>query len=71
MVVYDNDYNTEDEVVMILQRATSCTLEQAELETWEVHHLGKSVVHHSSKIECLQVAEIIRIIGIDVRVIEE
>ena len=30
VIVYDNDKNTWDEVVMILQKATGCTQEEAE-----------------------------------------
>jgi ATP-dependent Clp protease adapter protein ClpS len=71
VIVYDNDKNTWDEVVMILQKATGCTLEEAEIETWEVDNLGKSVVHHSGKEECDRVAGIIRTIGIRVEVVEE
>lgn len=71
VIVYDNDYNTWDEVTMILQKATGCTLEEAEIETWEVDNLGKSVVHHGSKEECQRAAGIIRTIGIRVEVVEE
>lgn len=71
VIVYDNDHNTVDQVIMILQKATGCTLEEAEIETWEVHHLGKSVVHHGSQEECERVAGIIRTIGIRVEVVEE
>jgi ATP-dependent Clp protease adapter protein ClpS len=71
VIVYDNDKNTWDEVVMILQKATGCTLEEAEIETWEVDNLGKSVVHHGGKEECDRAAGIIRTIGIRVEVVEE
>ncbi len=70
VVVYDNDKNTVDQVIMILQKATACTLEEAEIETWEVHHLGKSVVHHGGHAACEQAAGIIRTIGIRVEVVE-
>ena len=71
VIVYDNDKNTWDEVVMILQKATGCTLEEAEIETWEVDNLGKSVVHHGGQEECERAADIIRAIGIRVEVVEE
>lgn len=71
VIVYDNDVNTADEVVMILRKATACTQEEAEIEMWEVHNLGKSVVHHGSKEECERVASIIRTIGIRVEVVED
>ena len=71
VVVYDNDVNSQDQVVMILIQATSCTQEEAEIEMWEVDNLGKSVVHHGGKGECERVAGIIRTIGIRVEVVEE
>ena len=66
VIVFDNDHNTWEQVISILMLATECTLEEAEMETWEVHHLGKSLVHHGSEEECEKVAEIIRTIGIRV-----
>ena len=71
VIVYDNDVNTYDDVVEVLLKATDCSLEEAEIETWEVDHLGKSVVHHGGKEECNRVAGIIRTIGIRVEVVEE
>ena len=71
VIVYDNDKNTWDQVVTILQKATSCPLEEAEIETWEVDNLGKSVVHHAGQEECERAAGIIRTIGIRVEVVED
>ncbi|MEZ0324863.1 MAG: ATP-dependent Clp protease adaptor ClpS [Fimbriimonas sp.] len=71
VTVYDNDHNTMEEVTHILMAATGCSLPEAEMETWEVHHLGKSVVHHGSKEECTEAAAIIATIGIKVVVTSE
>jgi ATP-dependent Clp protease adapter protein ClpS len=71
VVVYDNEVNTFDEVMLILQKATGCSLEEAAIETWEVHYLGKSVVHHGGREECERAAGIIRTIGIRVEVVED
>lgn len=68
VIVFDNPVNTWDEVILILQKATACTLEEAQMETWEVHHLGKSIVHHSDREECERVASVIRTIKIQVEV---
>ncbi len=68
VIVFDNDANTFAEVIDILIEATGCTMEEASLETWEVHHLGRSVVHHGDQPECERVAAIIRRIGIEVGV---
>jgi ATP-dependent Clp protease adapter protein ClpS len=71
VTVFDNDHNTVEEVIMILMIATGCTLDEAELETWEVHHLGSSVVHHGTQEVCERVAATIREIGIKVEVTQE
>lgn len=70
VVVYDNDHNTYEEVTGILMQATGCPLEEAEMETWEVDNLGKSVVHHAGREECERAAAVIRTIGIRVEVVE-
>lgn len=71
VIVYDNDFNTMNEVMGVLMRATGCTEDEAFIETWEIHYLGKSVVHHGDRQVCDHVAEVIRTIGIEVDVLEE
>lgn len=71
VTVFDNDRNTFEQVIGILMLATACSVDEAQMEAWEVHHLGQSVVHHSGKEECERVAETIRTIGIRVTVTEE
>ena len=71
VIVYNNDHNTYAEVISILMQATACTQEEAEIETWEIDHLGQSVVHHGAQEECERVAAVIRTIGIHVEVIED
>lgn len=68
VVVYNNDTNTYEEVILILLLATHCTEEEAAIETWEIDHLGQSVVHIAGEEECQSVAEVIRTIGIKVEV---
>lgn len=71
VVVFDNDYNTVEQVVDILMAATACSVHEAEMEAWEIHHLGKSCVHHGDHQVCASVAEIIATIGIRVEVLAE
>jgi ATP-dependent Clp protease adapter protein ClpS len=68
VIVFNNEVNTYDEVILILQKATGCTLEEAEMETWEIDHTGRSVVHHGDQAECERAAAIIATIGIQVAV---
>ena len=71
VTVFDNETNTVEEVVSILLLATGCSLEEAEIETWEIHNLGQSVVHHGGQAACEEVAGVVRQIGIRVTVTEE
>src|SRR5580658_1053048 len=71
VTVFNNEYNTWDEVVHILMVATGCSEDEADMETWEVDNLGKSVVHHGGQEVCETAAEIIAQIGIRVEVSEE
>lgn len=68
VTVFNNDYNTWDEVIAILCLATGCGRDEAEMETWEIDRLGKSIVHHGDQPECEKAAGIIRTIGIKVSV---
>jgi ATP-dependent Clp protease adaptor protein ClpS len=70
VTVFNNDYNTWDEVVFILMAATGCDEEEANIETWEIDNLGRSVVHQGPKEICETAAEIIAKIGIRVEVSE-
>ena len=71
VTVYNNEHNTYDEVMMILMVATECDAEEAYMETWEIDHLGKSVVHRACEKDCLSVADVIASIGIEVQVSED
>ncbi|MBV6458092.1 MAG: hypothetical protein HONBIEJF_01215 [Fimbriimonadaceae bacterium] len=71
VTVYNNDYNTYDQVIGILVVATRCSMDEASMETWEVDHLGQSVVHQASEEECRKVASVISTIGIRVDVTKE
>ena len=71
VVVYNNETNTYDEVIMVLMAATGCSAEEAYIETWEIDHFGKCAVHYAPETECLCAAGIIARIGIKVEVTEE
>lgn len=71
VVIYNNDTTGYDEVIMILMKATSCTREEAEIETWEAHTYGKADVFFSSQEKCQQAAEIISSIGVHTEVHKE
>lgn len=71
VTVFNNEVNTYEEVISILLIATRCTPEEAFIETWEIDHLGKSVVHQGGEKECRSAADVIATIGIKVEVSED
>jgi ATP-dependent Clp protease adaptor protein ClpS len=71
VVIFNNDYTPVDMVVLALIRATACTLQEAEMETWEAHNFGKAPVHFASKNECEKAATIISSIGVKTEVSPE
>jgi ATP-dependent Clp protease adaptor protein ClpS len=70
-VIYDNEYNTLDEVVVILMAATGCCYEEAYCEMWEAHTFGKANCHYGSEAECRRVADTISAIGVRTEVCKE
>jgi ATP-dependent Clp protease adaptor protein ClpS len=71
VTVYDNPHNTYEEVISILMIATGCNEEEAAIETWEIDHLGQSVVHRASEDTCEATASTIMKIGIRAEVSQE
>ncbi|MGI8924797.1 MAG: ATP-dependent Clp protease adaptor ClpS [Fimbriimonadales bacterium] len=71
VTVFNNDFNTWEEVMTILQMATGCGPDEAYIETWEIDSLGASVVHNAGKAECSEAAGVIGTIGIKVTVSED
>jgi len=68
VVIFNNDHNSFDEVILALVGATGCTLEEASLEAWEAHTYGQAPVHFSDQDECEMVAEQIARIGVQTEV---
>lgn len=70
VTAFNNDTNSFEQVIEILMKATGCSKQEADMETWEIHHLGKSVVHSGSFDECSTVGSIISSIGVMVEISE-
>lgn len=71
VVIFNNQTNTFDEVILALMRATGCDKAEAEIEAWEADHYGKAPVHFATKAECEQVASVISSIGVKTEVLPE
>jgi ATP-dependent Clp protease adaptor protein ClpS len=71
VTIYNNDHNNFGEVIGVLMRATQCSREEAEIETWEAHQYGKAPVHFADRGECEVTAEVISSIGVRTEVTPE
>lgn len=70
VMIFNDDITPYDAVVAILMVATGCSLEEAEMETWEAHHHGRALVHYGTNAECNRVASTIESIGVKTKVVE-
>ncbi len=70
-LIYNNDYNTFDEVIQAIMQATGCSFQEAYIETWEAHTFGKAPIHFASQEECLRVARVVSKIGVKTEVCKE
>jgi ATP-dependent Clp protease adapter protein ClpS len=71
VVIFDNSFNTMDEVITVLMQATNCDFNEAYMEMWEAHHFGKASVHFGSKEVCDEVANVISEVGVETQVTQE
>jgi ATP-dependent Clp protease adaptor protein ClpS len=68
VILYNDEWHTFDEVEYILQKATGCSLEQAEAIAWEVHTKGRTICYSGTFEECERVAAIISAIRLQVEI---
>ncbi|MDX1934632.1 MAG: ATP-dependent Clp protease adaptor ClpS [Capsulimonadales bacterium] len=66
VILYNDDWHTFDDVIMILQKATGCSLEKGAAIAWEVHTRGRAICFSGTKEECDRVAAIIASIRLQV-----
>jgi ATP-dependent Clp protease adaptor protein ClpS len=66
VILYNCDCHTGEEVVLQLQKATGCTLEEAEWIMVEAHTTGRAVAFSGTEEECERVAGILRSIKLQV-----
>jgi len=64
VIIYNNSVTAFDEVIEIIMLATSCSFDEARIETWEAHTFGQAAVHYASEAECARVAATIASIGV-------
>ena len=66
--IIDNDFNTYQEVMDITRAALGITKDKAYAIAWEVDHKGSCVVAEGPRPDAEAIAQIIRLIGIEVQV---
>jgi len=60
VILYNDDWHGQDEVVLQIQKATGCDLEKAVLIMLEAHYKGRAVCYHGGRAECQRVANVLR-----------
>ena len=66
VILYNCDCHTFDEVILQLQKSTSCGLEKAELIAAEAHLQGRAIAYTGESRECERVAASLRSIKLQV-----
>lgn len=66
VILYNDDYHGFDEVILQLQKATGCSLEQAVAITAEAHNTGRAIAFTGTHEECERVAGVLRQIRLQV-----
>lgn len=64
VLIFNNEFNSFDEVIGMLMKATGCMAEEAYIEAWEAHTYGKAPCHFAERTECEVVAAMISTIGV-------
>lgn len=60
VILYNDDWHSQDEVVLQLQKATGCDIPTAIVIMFEAHTTGRAVCFKGEREECHRVARILR-----------
>ncbi|MDQ2732943.1 MAG: ATP-dependent Clp protease adaptor ClpS [Armatimonadota bacterium] len=66
VILYNDDYHGMDEVILQVQKATGCSLEEALVITFTAHEEGRAVAFEGTEEECERVAGVLRQIKLQV-----
>jgi ATP-dependent Clp protease adaptor protein ClpS len=66
VILYNDDWHAYDQVVFQVQKATGCSLEEAEWITYEAHSQGRAIAFSGTQEECERVANVLREIRLQV-----
>lgn len=60
VILYNDEWHGQDEVILQLQKATGCDLHTAISIMLEAHTRGRARCYHGSRAECHRVARVLR-----------
>ena len=60
VILYNDDFHSEDEVIEQLKKATGCSTSRAEEITVEAHFKGRAICFRGERGECQRVCQILR-----------
>jgi ATP-dependent Clp protease adapter protein ClpS len=66
VILYNDDYHDFAEVILQVQKATGCSLEEAWRITDEAHTTGRAIAYSGTMEECERVAAVLRQIRLQV-----
>jgi ATP-dependent Clp protease adaptor protein ClpS len=66
VILYNDDWHPMDQVVFQVQKATGCSLEEAEAIMVEAHITGRAIAYTGTQEECDRVAGVLRQIRLQV-----
>ncbi len=70
VILFNDDYHTFDEVVAQVHKATGCSPGEAFQITYAAHANGQAVAYVGDKLQCEQVARVLREIDLHVELEE-
>ena len=68
VILYNDDWHSQDEVVLQLQKATGCDLDSAIRIMIQAHRTGRAICYRGTRDDCQRVAGILRQIRLQVEV---
>jgi ATP-dependent Clp protease adaptor protein ClpS len=66
VILYNCDCHSFEEVILQLQKATGCSLEEADLIAMEAHIRGRVIAYTGEAVDCERVAGVLRSIRLQV-----
>jgi ATP-dependent Clp protease adaptor protein ClpS len=66
VILYNDDWHPYPQVVLQVQKATGCSLEEAEAITFEAHTMGRAIAYTGTMEDCERVAGVLRQIRLQV-----